>query len=102
MAKKTNISENSRKAYAELKASGQIKTQEALIFAIMVSKNTPLTRRELAKMAYIEMGAACRTIYNLLNKAKLIEISHAGKCKITQRTVNSYKVIEAPIQGVND
>lgn len=102
MAKKTNMSPNSLKAYSELKASGQIKTQEALVLAIMVSKNKPLTRRELAKMALIEMGAACRTIYNLLNKNKLIEISHTDKCKTTGKTVNYYKVSEADNKSIND
>jgi len=102
MVKKTNISANSLESYEALLESGIIKTQESLTYLWLIKLGRPATRREIANGTGLEIGATCRTIYNLLNKSQRIKIDHTGKCKLTQKTVNYYSIIPVENDRPND
>ena len=91
--KKTNVADTSKKCYREIKAEGLIKTEKAIVVALMEEIALPVTSRQLMQMASKERGNVTRILYDLIKEGK-IGISHKDNCPVTGRTVRYYSLVQ--------
>jgi hypothetical protein len=89
--KKTNVADTSKKAYREIKAEGLIKTEKALVVALMEKIVLPVTSRQLMRITRKERGNITRILYDL-QEQNIVAISHTDKCPVTGKTVRFYKL----------
>jgi len=92
------VATTSRRAYEELKASGKDQTQRARILCAVTLFPTGITRRELAGVTNLELGAVCGRVNELVTDCLLVEDGEVV-CDITKKHVKVIKPVMGPRQG---
>lgn len=88
-----NVSTNSIEIYnSEIKGSKEENQDEVILKALL--KEQPCTAVQLEKvLPQFKINVITRSLYNLREKKKLIEVYFTAKCKITNRKAAHYRVI---------
>lgn len=81
-------SENSIKAYREIRKEGLIDRQADRALKILAIYQ-PITTRRLSQISGIEKTALCRVLFNAV-KAGTVKIAYSDLCETTRRTVGYY------------
>lgn len=73
-------------ALKTLKPKNKDAENKAICKALINAKK-PLTRRQINHATGYEIGNLCRALYNLVNKTKVLKISHYANCATTNKIV---------------
>lgn len=90
-----SVANSSRAAYLALKRSGKENTQKAKVLAQVIQFPSGITRRELAGITGLELGAVCGRVNALIAEGALREHGSV-EC---ERTGKHVKVVK-PVRGV--
>lgn len=90
---KTNMAGTSLGAYEALKKSGKGHTQRGKILQVIIDHPSGLTRRQLAWVTRIELGAVCGRVNSLVADG-LVREDGEVECSTTGRPVKLVKPIE--------
>ena len=96
----TKVAFTSILAYRELVESGQLKREKELIYMVLV-KHGVLNSREISIFTKKDIGNITRSVNDLKNPKPipLIEVAEVKPCRITGKTVQHYRVIQAKEKG---
>jgi hypothetical protein len=90
-----NVSVNSIEIYhSEIKGDKEDNQDQVILKALL--KNQPCTAVQLEKVLpqpQYKINVITRSLYNLREKKKLIEVAYTDKCNITKRKAAHYRVI---------
>jgi hypothetical protein len=67
-----------------------IKVNEYKVSIQALTKYQHLNRRQLSRIANLEISALCRVLFNLVDKRSYVKVAFTGKCPITKRWVYYY------------
>jgi len=82
----------SRAAYANIKHSGVIEHQTALILKHVKVSKYPITRREIAKSLNMETSTASARVNELIKRNQLTE-DEKRICSVSLKRVNTVKAV---------
>ena len=86
------IATTSLRAYQDLRDSGKEQTQKAKILSVIVKHPQGLTRRTIAAVTNIELGAVCGRV-NSLSENGLVDEAEEIRCPVTGKMVKLVKPI---------
>ena len=85
---KIGVAETSRECYHTITAQGQIKREIDLVLSI-ITKEQPVTSRQLSSLSGKERGNITRSLFNLVQEGK-VKIHYTDKCPVTGKRVSFY------------
>lgn len=85
------VAQTSILSYAIVKATGQNIKEKEYTIRLLKEAGIPLNSRQISKVSGIERTNVTRSL-NDLHTAGLIEIAYYGRCPITKRLVQFYKI----------
>lgn len=86
------VARTSRLAYMELQANGKESTQKGKVLKEVLRHSDGLTRRQLAELTGLELGAVCGRV-NALVRDGLLDDSEVVKCEVTGQEVARIKPV---------
>ncbi len=89
-------SENSIKAYREIRKEGLIDRQADRAIKLLAI-HQPITTRRLSQISGIEKTAMCRVLFNAV-KAGTVKIAFSDLCETTKKTVGYYSLSSYKIE----
>lgn len=92
--KKHNTAETSIQSFIDYNRKG-LRSKETVIIYAAISKNEPITSRELVRVTGLERGNVTRILFDMVNTADpIVKIAYDRPCIVTRKTVHHYATVE--------